>query len=274
MLILLLMVGIVVLLFSTFVGTIARSITGRNKPSPMLEANSRPRSLPQSLFGANTAGIKSSRPTNWQQVPEGQRGVCFFTGRPYPLNELTPVTVDVNGRPRRVLASPEALAELNAGREPHIMAFFVQDHYVPWFAYPDYNPYGIMGGGGNYAMQGDYPPMSGIEAPYWEAPPVQQNGDWGGDYTMTPEAPAYQDYAMETAAQPPQNSFAQTNGDGDFTLDPSYVERDALPDPDPLSEPDINNDFDRLSNTGGDLNQYETANFIGGDNETIGNDVS
>ena len=268
-----LLLGLIFGFIATFVVAVVRSTSERNKPSPMLEANSRPRSLSQSAFGANTAGIKSSRSTNWQQVPEGQRGVCFFTGRPYPLSELTPVTVDVNGRPRRVLASPEALAELNAGREPHIMAFFVQDHYVPWFAYPDYNPYGMMGGG-NYAMQGDYPPMSGIEAPYWEAPPEQQNGDWGGDYTITPEAPAYQDYAMETAAQPPQNSFSQPNNDGDFALDPSYVERDALPDMDPLSEPDISDEFDRLSNTGGDLNQYETADFIGGDNETVGDDVS
>ncbi len=74
-------------------------------------------------------------------VPEGQRGVSFFSSRPAPLGSLVPVTVTINGQSKQVLATPEEADELRRGRMPQVRTFDVQGQRVPWYAYNQYDPY-------------------------------------------------------------------------------------------------------------------------------------
>ncbi len=74
-------------------------------------------------------------------VPEGQRGVSFFSSRPAPIGSLVPVTVTIGGQSKQVLATPEEADELRRGRMPQMRTFDVQGQRVPWYAYNQYDPY-------------------------------------------------------------------------------------------------------------------------------------
>ena len=75
------------------------------------------------------------------QIPQNQRGVSFFSGRPAPVGSLVPVTITVNGMERQVLVTPEEADELRQGRMPQVRAFQVGGRYVPWYQYNSYDPY-------------------------------------------------------------------------------------------------------------------------------------
>lgn len=74
-------------------------------------------------------------------IPQNRRGVSFFSGQPASIGSLVPVTITVNGMSRQVLVTPDEADEMRQGRMPQVRAFRVGGGYVPWYAYPDYDPY-------------------------------------------------------------------------------------------------------------------------------------
>ncbi len=90
-----------------------------------------------------------------EELPEGERGVSFFSGRPLPMSELVPVTIVIQGQKRQVLASREEAEAIQRGETPNIRAFEQDGRYVPWYENQRYDPYrdyyggwGGFGGGG------------------------------------------------------------------------------------------------------------------------------
>jgi len=76
-----------------------------------------------------------------QAIPPDRRGVSFFSSQPAPLNSLVPVTINVNGQTRQVLATPAEAAQIQQGQMPQVRAFQVGGQTVPWYEYESYNPY-------------------------------------------------------------------------------------------------------------------------------------
>ncbi len=74
-------------------------------------------------------------------IPQNQRGVSFFSGRPAPLGSLVPVTITLGGQSRQVLVTPDEADELRRGRMPQVLAFQQGGQYVPWYQYNGYDPY-------------------------------------------------------------------------------------------------------------------------------------
>ena len=84
--------------------------------------------------------LPSSQP-QVEAIPQNQRGVSFFSGRPVPLSSLVPVTITLGGQSRQVLATPEEADELRRGQMPNVLAFQQGGQYRPWYAYDGYDPY-------------------------------------------------------------------------------------------------------------------------------------
>jgi tetratricopeptide (TPR) repeat protein len=77
-----------------------------------------------------------------EAIPEDQRGVSFFSGRPAPASELVPVTIVIQGQKRTVLATREEAAAIARGETPSVRAFDDgSGNYVPWYANRNYDPY-------------------------------------------------------------------------------------------------------------------------------------
>ena len=74
-------------------------------------------------------------------IPQKQRGVSFFSGRPAPLSSLVPVTITLGGQSRQVLVTPAEADELRQGRMPQVLAFQQGGQSLPWYAYDSYDPY-------------------------------------------------------------------------------------------------------------------------------------
>jgi hypothetical protein len=142
-------------------------------------------------------------------VPEEEKGVCFFCSRPSYLDELTPVTVKLEGERQKVLACMADLATIKTGAMPQIRAFEHQGRTVPWYAYPDYNPYndyyGRGYGGGS--LLSDMVTLSVIDHMFWSWHRPAWGWGWGGGYgmgyggyTFYPDHHNYSDYSSERAA--------------------------------------------------------------------------
>ncbi len=147
--------------------------------------------------------------TDWSSVPEEEKGVCFFCSRPSYLDELTPVTVKLEGERQKVLACMADLATIKTGAMPQIRAFEHQGRTVPWYAYPDYNPYndyyGRGYGGGS--LLSDMVTLSVIDHMFWSWHRPAWGWGWGGGYgmgyggyTFYPDHHNYSDYSSERAA--------------------------------------------------------------------------
>ena len=85
------------------------------------------------------------------QIPQNERGVSFFSGRPLPASDLVPVTVVVQGQKRTVMASREEADTIMRGQTPQVRAFPAQNgQYVPWYEHRNYDPYRDYYGGWGY----------------------------------------------------------------------------------------------------------------------------
>jgi hypothetical protein len=74
-------------------------------------------------------------------IPDNERGVSFFSSRPAPISKLVPVTINVDGIDRQVLATPSEAAEIRRGQIPPVRSFNVGGRSVPWYMYDSYDPY-------------------------------------------------------------------------------------------------------------------------------------
>lgn len=148
---------------------------------------------------------------NWQQVPDNERGLCFFCSRPAYMRDLTPVTVNLDGQQQKVLACPDDLNIIKTGQMPQIRAFQNNGQYVPWYAYQSYNPwtdyYGRGYGTGSFLT--DMIVLSAIDSMYWHSWNHPVGWGWGGgygwggygnSYAFYPEHDHYRDYYGSSAA--------------------------------------------------------------------------
>jgi tetratricopeptide (TPR) repeat protein len=193
----------------------------------------------------------TSATTDWSSLPKEEKGVCFFCSRPLLLRELTPVTVNLDGKQQKVLACPDDLATIKSGQVPQIRAFQQNGQYVPWYAYQGYDPYrdyynsSYWGGGAGSFVTGMLA-MNAIDNMYWNWHHPMGWG-WGGGYgyggntyVFYPDHDNYRDYYSGQAA-----------GHGDFS------------DIDRTSD---SSGVDFLSPTGGDSGNFGgSAGDIGGD---------
>jgi tetratricopeptide (TPR) repeat protein len=154
--------------------------------------------------------VASGSDTKWDEVPENERGVCFFCSRPSLLSELTPVTIELDGRQQKVLACPEDYRSIREGRPAQIRAFERDGRYVPWYAEPDYDPYrDYYGRGyGTGDMVRDLVMLNLIDRMFWDWSRPSWGWGWGGGhgagwdgYTFWPDHPYYHDYHAERAAE-------------------------------------------------------------------------
>ncbi len=90
-------------------------------------------------------------------IPEGDRGVSFFSGQPLPASQLIPVTIVIGGKKRTVMASRDEANAIARGETPNVRAFpDEQGQYTPWYENRRYDPYrDYYGGwGGGYGRGG------------------------------------------------------------------------------------------------------------------------
>jgi tetratricopeptide (TPR) repeat protein len=151
----------------------------------------------------------TGRSTEWQTVPESERGACFFCSRPSLLAELTPVTIEVAGERKRVLACSEDTEAVRQGQPPRIRAFDRGGRTVPWYAADDYDPYRdyYSRGYDNRSLMSDLVMLSVIDSMFWSWHRPAWGWGWGGGYgsgwggyTFWPEHHHYYDHQSERAA--------------------------------------------------------------------------
>lgn len=89
------------------------------------------------------AGVRPAMPAapDPAAIPEHQRGVSFFSSQPAPVSDLVPVTINIDGVDRQVLATPSEAAQIRHGQIPPVRAFSVGGRQVPWYMYDGYDPY-------------------------------------------------------------------------------------------------------------------------------------
>ena len=153
-------------------------------------------------------------------IPEGQRGVSFFSGRPAPLSSLVPVTITLGGQSRQVLVTPQEADELRQGRMPQVLAFQSGGQSQPWYEYGGYDPYrdywryenSGWGGFGNGMVAG----YVGAELLGGLLSPGYGMGGYS-PYAFATDMPAYQGYADPGYADPGYASSGFDNGAGDFS---------------------------------------------------------
>lgn len=201
----------------------------------------------------NQATTATTATTDWNSVPKDEKGVCFFCSRPALLRELTPVTVNLDGKQQKVLACQDDLATVKSGQVPQIRAFQQGSQYVPWYAYQGYEPYrdyynnSYWGGGAGSFVTGMIA-MNAIDNMYWNWRHPMGWG-WGGgygyggnSYVFYPDHDNYRDYYSGQAA--------------------GYSDIDRATDA---------SGTDFLSPTGGDSGDFGSGSSAGGD---IGSDRS
>jgi tetratricopeptide (TPR) repeat protein len=76
-----------------------------------------------------------------QHVPHEQRGVSFFSSQPAPISSLVPVTLNIDGQTRTVMATPAEAEQIRMGQIPPVRAFSSNGQMVPWYNYQNYDPY-------------------------------------------------------------------------------------------------------------------------------------
>lgn len=164
------------------------------------------------------ARVASGPDTDWQAVPDSERGVCFFCSRPSLLSELTPVTVSLEGDTQRVLACADDYQRIKSGEPPSIRAFQRGGRYVPWYADDEYDPYRdyYSRGYGDRSLLSDLVTLALIDRMFWDWRTPSwtwgggHHGGWDG-YTFWPDHHHWQDYHVERAAS---SSFDHDRSDG------------------------------------------------------------
>lgn len=172
--------------------------------SPAQAAASQAGAAADAASGAPPRYPAADERTDWTQVPENERGVCFFCSRPARMRELTPVTVNLEGEDRRVLACPDDLATVRSGAAPRIRAFEQDGRYVPWYAYDRYDPYRDYDGAGS--VLSNLVTLSLIDRMFWGwRHPAGWSwgggyGGWGGGYPFYVDHSHYRDWQSDRAA--------------------------------------------------------------------------
>ena len=128
-------------------------------------------------------------------IPADQRGVSFFSGRPMPASELTPVTMVIGGQKRTVMATRDEAAAIARGETPNVRAFAdATGRYTPWYEYRGYDPYrdyyGGWGGGSGLGTLVDLYVLTNLLGPAtWGG-----YGPWGyGGFGYGMPMPVYYD---------------------------------------------------------------------------------
>ena len=139
--------------------------------------------------------------TQVNQVPNGERAVSFFSSQPAPVGALVPVTLNIDGQQRTVMATPQEAEQVRRGQIPSIRSFNIGGQNVPWYAYNQYDPYndyytyqnngwrGVAGGAiagflGAEVLGSLFSPRpywgGGWYSPYAYGPGWDSWGGWGG----------------------------------------------------------------------------------------------
>lgn len=170
----------------------------------------------------------TSRETDWSSIDEHERGVCFFCSRPSRMNELTPVTVNLDGGDRKVLACEEDVATIRTGQMPQIRAFQQGGRAVPWYAAQGYDPYSdyYSRGYDNRSMLSDMIMFSMVDHMFWDWHRPSGwgwgggygGGGYGGGYAFYPDHSYYQDYRSTQAAG--GMDYSRDVGGTDFLAEP------------------------------------------------------
>jgi uncharacterized membrane protein YgcG len=82
-----------------------------------------------------------------KDIPEAERGACFFCSRPARISDLTPVTIALQGQRRKVLACEEDVRIVQEGYTPEVRTVEEEGQRVPWFGSRRYDPYRDYGRG-------------------------------------------------------------------------------------------------------------------------------
>jgi tetratricopeptide (TPR) repeat protein len=193
---------------------LAELARGRGIVDRALAGDPNPAAVPvgAAVGAASTAASATSAATDWSSVPDNEKGVCFFCSKPSRMNELTPVTVNLDGQQQKVLACPDDLRTIKSGQMPNIRAFNKNGRYVPWYASDDYDPYrdyygrGYGRGYGTGDFMRDMVTLSLIDHMFWGwHHPMGWGwgggyGGWGGGYAFYPDHHYYHDYYSGHAA--------------------------------------------------------------------------
>ncbi|MGI4790158.1 MAG: hypothetical protein ACRYFS_15060 [Janthinobacterium lividum] len=158
-----------------------------------------------------------------EAIPQNQRGVSFFSGRPAPLSSLVPVTITLGGQSRQVLVTPEEGDELRQGRMPQVLAFQQGGQYQPWYEYNGYDPYrdywryenSGWGGLGTGLVAG----FVGAELLDGLLSPGYGMGGYS-PYAFATDMPAYQSYSDPSYSDP---SYADPSYADPTYADPTYA---------------------------------------------------
>jgi hypothetical protein len=82
-------------------------------------------------------------------VPQDDRGACFFCSRPARLGDLRPMEIKVGDEPRRVLACDDCDDIARTGRSPQVLTVPDENgRRVPWYENRRYDPWNDYGRGG------------------------------------------------------------------------------------------------------------------------------
>ena len=76
-----------------------------------------------------------------EDIPEGERGACFFCSKPARITELSPITVAIEGKRRKVLACDDDVKIIREGATPEVRTVEEEGENVPWFQSNRYDPY-------------------------------------------------------------------------------------------------------------------------------------
>ena len=130
----------------------------------------------KNVISASTGGTQTAfvLPESLQAVDQTRAplfdprpGVCYFTGM--PSDQLQAVEIAINGQRRTVMASPQAIHNLQSGQPPQIAGDQVQGQFMPWYRVPGYNPgysQQTYGGFGSGSFFGDMLMFSAISSAF------------------------------------------------------------------------------------------------------------
>ena len=164
--------------------------------------------LSNTAAGVSPIAQATAEQTNWSSIPQNEKGVCFFCSRPSLMNELSPVTVNLNNQNQKVLACADDLNTIRTGQMPQIRAFNQGGQYVPWYAAQNYDPYNdyYSRGYNSRDFMGDMITLSVIDSMFWNWQHPQGwgwgggYGGYGGGYAFYADHNYYRDYNHEQAA--------------------------------------------------------------------------
>lgn len=160
----------------------------------------------------------TDRETDWDAIPENERGACFFCSRPSRFEELTPVTVTLEGEQRKVLACADDLDAVRSGEAPRIRTLDRGGRRVPWYADEDYDPYRdyYRRGYDNRSLLSDFLLLSMIDSMFWRwHQPVGWGwgGGWDRPYVFHSDHDTYHDYYSRSATSAGAEDFGGSDRD-------------------------------------------------------------